>query len=177
MYCQRCNKKEATVHLTKIVNNEKTEVYLCEECAKETGQLPFAGSNPFAFHNLLQGILSPELNSYEQYQQEMKCDKCGLNYREFTKSGLFACARCYDSFSEKIEPIFKRVHGNTKHNGKVPKRRGGTLRIQREIEELRDDIQKAVYNENFERAAEIRDKIKELEEKVNNGGEGDYDRG
>lgn len=177
MYCQRCNKREATVRLTKIVNNEKTEVYLCKECAKESGKFSFTGSNPFAIQNFLQGILNPEVGSYEQYKQEIECKECGLSYREFTKNGLFGCARCYDSFSEKIEPIFKRVHGNTIHNGKVPKRRGGTLRIRREIEELRDDMQKAVSNENFEKAAEIRDKIKVLEEKVDTGGEGDHGKG
>ncbi|NLM97353.1 MAG: hypothetical protein GX175_07070 [Halanaerobiaceae bacterium] len=165
MNCQRCNIRKATVHLTKIVNNEKTEAYLCEECARETGQLPFSGGNPFAFQNLLQGILSPELDSFEQYQQKLECDKCGLSYRDFTQKGLFGCANCYDTFSEQIEPIFKRVHGNTLHNGKVPGRRGGTLRIKREIEELREEMQRAVFCEDFEKAAEIRDKIKELEEK------------
>lgn len=171
MICQRCNNKEATVHLTKIVNNEKNEVYLCDECAKETGQLSFAGKNPFTFHNLLKGILNPDLSSYEQYQQELNCDFCGRSYRDFTRKGFFGCPQCYHTFSDKLDPIIKRVHGNIRHNGKIPKRKGGSLRIKREIEELRQDMQKAVNNEDFEKAAEIRDNIKKLESVIENGGE------
>ncbi|AZO96578.1 UvrB/UvrC motif-containing protein [Halocella sp. SP3-1] len=170
MLCQRCNNKEATVHLTKIVNGEKNEVFLCEECARETGQLPFAGNDPFSFQNLLSGILNPEINSYNTgIKQGDKCGTCGLSYYDFTQNGLFGCADCYETFNDRLNPLLKRIHGETVHNGKVPQRKGGHLRKKRQIKELRDEMQDAVKNENFEKAAEIRDKIKELED--NDGGE------
>ena len=172
MKCQRCNEKEASVHLTKIVNGEKNEIYLCEECAREAGQLPFDGNNPFAFQNLLKGLINPDVNSYEHFQQVDKCESCGMTYNEFSRNGLFGCSECYNAFSNKLEPILKRIHGNNRHNGKVPKRRGGTLRVKREIEELRLDMQKAINKEDFEKAAEIRDKIKKLENEISTGGEG-----
>lgn len=169
MLCQRCGKKEATVHLTKIVNGEKTELFICEDCAKETGQIPFNGNDPFSFQNLLAGILNPELNSFSGIESELRCNRCGMSYKEFTQQGLFGCAYCYDTFDNKLDPLLKRIHGSTRHNGKVPKRRGGTLRVKREIEELRQELQREVERENFERAAELRDKIHDLEDKL--GGE------
>ncbi|MFP4662374.1 MAG: UvrB/UvrC motif-containing protein [Halanaerobiales bacterium] len=171
MKCQRCNEREASVHLTKIVNGEKNEVYLCQECARETGQLPFAGNNPFAFQNLLKGLINPEVSSYEKYEENSKCEICGMTYSEFSKNGFFGCAECYNAFSAKLDPILKRIHGNNRHNGKVPKRRGGSLRLKREIEELRENMQDAVNKEDFEKAAEIRDQIKNLENRISTGGE------
>lgn len=171
MKCQRCDEKEASVHLTKIVNGEKNEVYLCEECARETGQLPFAGSNPFAFQNLLKGLINPKVNPYEQYQEEYKCEDCGLTYREFSRKGLFGCSNCYNAFVNKLDPILNRIHGNNRHNGKVPKRRGGRLRVKRKIEQLRLDMKNYVVKEQFEKAAEIRDEIKGLEKEIARGEE------
>ena len=169
MLCQRCHEKEATVHLTKIINGEKTEVYLCKDCAKETGQIPFTASNPFAFQNLLKGILNTGVDSYEKVQETKKCEQCGTTYSDFTSNGLFGCADCYQTFENKLDPVFKRIHGSTRHNGKVPKRRGGDLKRKRDIKKLREKMQMAVKKEEFGKAAEIRDTIKEMEKEL--GGE------
>jgi len=163
MLCQRCGEKEATVHLTKIINGEKTEVYLCEDCAKETGHLDFS-NNPFSIQNLLADILNPNLDSIPSNQKEVKCDNCGMSYKEFTEKGLFGCSECYDQFSDKIDRLAKRIHGSDKHIGKVPKRRGGKLRTEKKIENLREEMQKAVDKENFEKAAKLRDEIHDLED-------------
>src|SRR5690554_3784960 len=99
MICQKCNKNEASVHFTKIVNGKKTEVFLCEDCARESGHLTFAGSNPFDFTNLLKGILNPDVGTYSDYLQESKCDVCGKTYKDFTKNALFKCPHCYKEFT------------------------------------------------------------------------------
>ena len=165
MLCQRCGEKEATIHLTKIINGEKTEVYLCEDCAEEAGHLNI-GNNPFSFQNLLADILNPNIESISSNKKEIKCNNCGMSYKEFTEKGLFGCSECYDQFSDKIDRLAKRIHGSNKHTGKVPKRRGGKLRTEKRIDELRNEMQKAVDEENFEKAAELRDEIHDLEDKL-----------
>ncbi len=170
MLCQRCGEKEATVHLTKIVNGEKAELFLCEDCAEETGQLSFKTSEPFSFQDLLAGILNPELgSSFTKTKEELKCNNCGMSYKKFSQRGLFGCSKCYETFGNRLHPLVKRIHSSNEHHGKVPKRRGGDLRIQKEIEQLKREMQQAAKKENFEKAAELRDKIGELEEKL--GGE------
>lgn len=170
MLCQSCNQNEASVHLTKIINGEKTELYICEECAQKTGQIPFAAQDPFSFKNLLSGILNPGIDSsFNKQKVALKCEKCGLSYQEFTQKGLFACAACYQAFNANLEPLLKRMHGSSEHNGKVPKRRGGALRVKRKIAELREELQREIQVENFERAAELRDEIHALEDNL--GGE------
>ncbi|ADL11680.1 UvrB/UvrC motif-containing protein [Acetohalobium arabaticum] len=173
MLCQECQKREATVHLTKIINNKKKEIYLCDKCAQEKEELNF-GKEGFSFNNLLAGLLSSEsgsntpnsnLNlSYNKAQAE--CEDCGLNYAEFSRQGKLGCSECYTEFEDKINKVLKKVHGNNRHTGKVPKRTGGVIRTRKEIQKLRKKMQEAVQEEEFEEAARLRDEIKELEEKI-----------
>ena len=165
MLCQNCGEKEATVHLTKIINGEKNELFLCEECAEETGQISLQSSDPFSFQNLLAGILNPEVESSfkTKTSSNISCENCGMTYKEFSQNGIFGCSECYETFGSRLDPLVKRIHGSNKHNGKVPKRKGGDLRIQRKIKKLRSEMDQAVNNEDFEKAADLRDKIHELE--------------
>ncbi|WP_281883955.1 UvrB/UvrC motif-containing protein [Paenibacillus sp. YYML68] len=170
MICQECGKKQATLHFTKILNGEKTEFHICEACAREKGELIPGTPNGFSIHNLLSGLLDFEPSSHGasavQKQQPSRCEHCGLTYSQFSKVGRFGCSDCYKHFAEKLDPLFKRVHGNTVHIGKVPKRSGGLIRFKREIDELKKDLALRIQNEEFEQAAQLRDRIRELEKKI-----------
>ncbi len=166
MQCQKCGEKEAKVHLTKIINNKKQELHLCSECAEEIGQISFS-SDPFSFKHLLSGMIKPDfMQAQIPASQVQTCDNCGLSYQEFAEQGLFGCARCYDNFSQQIEYIIRKVQGGSEHRGKIPLRQGEEIRLQRKIKDLRVKINEAVAVENFEKAAELRDKIKDLENKL-----------
>lgn len=172
MECQECHMRPATLHFTKIINGQKGEIHICEHCAKEKGDF-HSGSNSFSIHQLLSGLLdfgepvsgSPTGSSF-QGKSELQCPKCGMTYSQFAKNGKFGCRHCYQTFQPKLDPIFKRVHGgNTTHMGKVPKRSGSDIRTRRELDQLRQELQQHVQEEEFERAAEIRDRIRSLEKK------------
>lgn len=165
MLCQECQEEEAKLHVTKIINGEKKELYLCEECAQEAGELDF----DFSFDNFLSGLLNNKLNSQPKIdlgQTDFKCDVCGLRYREFARKGRLGCSSCYDSFREKLSKVIRRIHSSTKHTGKIPKRAGEKVRIKRKIKNLRKEMDRVVEEEEFERAADIRDEIKELESEL-----------
>ena len=83
-----------------------------------------------------------------------------MKFEQFRKIGRLGCRECYKQFSDELVPILRRIHGNTVHNGKVPKRAGVELRITRQIQQLKSKLQKAVEVENFEEAARLRDRIK-----------------
>src|SRR5699024_7600533 len=90
---------------------------------------------------------------------------CELTFNEFRHIGKFGCSDCYSSFKSKLNPIFKRVHsGNIRHIGKIPKRDGQVLHKKKELESYRNELNKLIIDENFEKAAVIRDKIKEIEQ-------------
>lgn len=170
MLCQICNKRPASVHITKIVNGVKNELHICEQCAREKEGLDtnkgFTEFEvPFSFSNILAGLMDFTGTMPYTAQEELRCPKCGYRYEDFKKTGTLGCSQCYEVFGDRLEPLVKRIHGNTQHTGKVPRRAGGTVRIKRDIERLQYELKKAIEEEEYEKAAELRDRIKELEGK------------
>lgn len=174
MECQECKQRPATLHFTKVVNGEKTEVHLCEQCSQEKSGLftTNKGVN-FPLNSLLAGLLkldnafaSPKSHTLSGIN-ELHCSHCKLSYSQFTRLGMFGCSNCYDAFSKQLEPILKRLHsGNSVHTGKFPKRIGGRISIQRKMEVLKDQMKICIHQEEFEKAAEIRDELRSLEKRV-----------
>ncbi len=169
MLCQECGKNKATVHLTRIKNNEKTEIYLCEECAQKKGELNLA-QDTLSLHNFLTGFLGGGQPQQTSQTGDLvgvsDCPRCGLSYNEFREKGRLGCVQCYENFEEQLTPLIKRIHGREEHRGKVPARTGGLIRKKREIEKLREEMEKAVREENFEEAARIRDDIRKMEKEL-----------
>jgi len=163
MLCEECGKNHATVHMTKIINNKVTEIHLCEECSKKHKEFGF--DTPFSIQNLLTGLLDNihEGNMLVEHSKSIACDKCGLTYGKFRQTGKFGCSNCYKSFHDKLTPLFRKIHGHDIHVGKVPNRAGGTIRIRKEIGKFKEQLELAVKNEEYEKAAELRDKIKNLQ--------------
>jgi protein arginine kinase activator len=169
MTCQECGKKPATLHFTKIIHGDKTEFHICEVCAREKGEIIPGTPNGFSIHNLLSGLMEFEPSGAAagtKTSQALRCEECGLTYAQFGKLGRFGCSSCYKFFAGRLEPLFKRVHGNIVHVGKVPKRSGGKIKHKREIEHLKKELQHKIEAEEFENAAKIRDEIRELERKI-----------
>ncbi|TYP48159.1 UvrB/UvrC motif-containing protein [Thermosediminibacter litoriperuensis] len=169
MKCDECKKRPATVHITKIVNGEKTLMHLCEQCAKEKNifsvSFNFDGE-PLSMQKFLASFFEPMVSEFREKSQPLSCNRCGLTFPRFTQIGRFGCSNCYEAFKGQLDPMLRRLHGKTYHVGKVPRRTGGRVRIKSEIERLKRELQEAVNAEEYERAAQLRDKIRELEQKL-----------
>jgi protein arginine kinase activator len=181
MLCQQCNQRDATVHFTKIVNHDKQEYHLCETCARERGDFMMMkglGGSGFSFHNLLSGLLGFEQGAGQVVGQpaavsQHRCGTCGLSYQQFAQVGRFGCSDCYKYFSGKLEPLLRRIHGGaTSHTGKVPLRGGVQIKQRRQLETLRKELQQKIQHEQFEEAAVLRDRIRELEMQIASRQEG-----
>ncbi len=170
MECQNCHQNEATVHYSQVINGKKNEIHLCGECAKKEGYMDFSNQTS-TMHQFLTSMFpfDSSLNQKQNVQPRTttKCDYCGMTYQDFHRKGKFGCSHCYDAFSHYLTPLFKRVHsGNTKHVGKIPKRIGGNLHKQRELETLQNKLQEAIEAEAFEKAANLRDEIHQLKQEL-----------
>ncbi|MBY3625305.1 MULTISPECIES: UvrB/UvrC motif-containing protein [Paenibacillus] len=171
MQCQECGVKPATLHFTKIVNGEKTEFHICESCAREKGELIPGTAGGFSIHSLLSGLLDlegagKEKSAATKTTQSLQCENCGMTYSQFSKLGRFGCSSCYKYFNSALDPLFKRVHGSTSHVGKIPKRAGAQIVFRRQIDELKQELQQSITQEEFEKAAELRDQIRKLEKEI-----------
>ena len=162
MICQICNKKSATVHLTEIINDQMTELHLCEQCAKEKG---IAGlGQPFGLQDLLAGLVDFGTPVTSGKKTALQCPNCKMMYNDFRKVGRLGCSQCYETFKETLEPLLKKVHGAVQHIGKTPLRDEAGFKIKKELQDLHLKLQKAIQAEAFEEAAIIRDKIKKLQQ-------------
>lgn len=174
MLCERCGQRPATVHFTEIINGHKQESHLCEVCAGEIQPQGFKFVPQLNLHNFLAGLLNHEFGGGGYgltVTGGRKCEKCGVAEEQFIKQGLLGCGDCYPYFEERLLPLLRRIHGSTRHTGKVPGRTGGRVRLVKEIEKLKGQLKKAVDCEEFELAAQYRDKIRELEKKLGEGSE------
>lgn len=173
MLCQNCKKRVASVHLTQVINNHKTELYLCEHCAKENSQINIISSMDFS--DFFSSILGSNFfaTPKPQASSQIKCDKCGITIEEFKNTGKLGCEKCYHAFSDRTAPVIRRIHGNVKHVGKVPPSFIQSSKVSKDVEMLRTLLEQAIHLEEYEKAADIRDKMREIEAKKNlaNGGE------
>jgi protein arginine kinase activator len=175
MQCEECGKKPASVHIIKIENGNKTDMHLCEQCAVQ--KKPITIKANFSMQDLVAGILkSGAMGPFKvDIVHEAKCTVCGLTYSKFKATGKFGCSNCYKVFGERLNPLFKRLHGNIIHTGKLPSKAGSKIKLDREIEKLKQELNTAVNNEEYEKAAEIRDKIRDISSKEQEGQNGQLD--
>jgi len=170
MQCDICGKNPATVHLTEIIDDQMTELHLCEKCAHDKSSQM---EQQFGLADLLAGL--GEFGGFKEEKEiiKIKCTNCGLGFEDFKKIGRLGCGECYTSFKKYLGPLLKRIHGSNQHLGKVPVKAVKMIKKRPNMEELRRKLQMAIEREEFEEAVRIRDQVRELEKKNSNRDEAD----
>jgi protein arginine kinase activator len=162
MKCDNCN-KQATVHLTEIKGGKKIEKHLCEQCAAQNEGFPIKAHTPI--NELLTNFVMAHSGIAKESQTV--CPQCGISWAEFRQSGLFGCEHDYELFEKDLTPLLQRAHDSaTHHVGKVPSRQGQAgvpMKKRVDMTKLRKDLQKAIEAEDYEKAARLRDQIREAE--------------
>ncbi len=171
MLCEECGKSQATVHIERIINGRKTTMHLCRECAQRSGFLTLGVlfQPSFSINNLLSAFLGSQMEALPSLgpgTEGPRCPVCGMSYRDFARAGRLGCSRCYEVFEDRLEPLLRRIHGSDRHVGKAPAATGEGAQIRRELEELKRQLARAVSDEAYEKAAELRDRIKQFEAKL-----------
>ena len=163
MKCCVCKEREATVHLTQIVGDKMQKLDLCEECARSKGVNDPTG---FSLADLLLGLGASQEMEQATKGGELKCPQCGFSQADFKKLGRFGCSECYETFSEGLDNLLKTMHKGTRHVGKVPAAFSGVQTMKERLERLQQELARAIQEENFERAAVLRDEIKNLQARL-----------
>ena len=165
MKCQRCE-KPATFHITEMTEPKPQELHLCEDCAKvyltqgsveETTTPTVAGA---LAQQLKVGQTADELARLDQ----QICPVCGITFYEFRQAGRLGCPHDYVCFEEELEPLILNIHGKTQHVGKSPRRGNKTTDQQTDLIRLRREMKDAVEQEDYERARDLRDEIRRVEQ-------------
>ena len=164
MLCQNCGKYEATTHVKRIVNGESAEAHLCSDCAKALGYNDVFGGFGNTFSEMLGSFFGePQVSAISS--RTIRCEKCGNTFNDIVNSGKIGCADCYTTFYDKLLPSLQRIHGKTRHEGKNPTIiKAEVTNATNSIEDLEEQLRIAIDQQNFEKAAQLRDKINELKE-------------
>ena len=175
MVCQKCGMKPAIIHYANMVNGNKLEVHLCEECAKAKENAIISGIN-----DLMSGFLGIKT---AENSNLLKCCGCGSTQKDISENGKAGCEHCYEVFSKYMTPIIRKVHGTDTHVGKVPQKvpqkevqtvmqtnmkdNSSREKLENEdkIEKLENSMKEAIAAEKYEEAAVIRDELVKLREK------------
>jgi protein arginine kinase activator len=165
MNCEICKVRPAKVHYTEVVNNQMTKMNLCLECAEERGVDVHKGGN-FGLGDLVAGLIDTAVDADAERISKVHCPSCGYQYSDFKRIGRLGCPDCYDAFESQLIAVLRHVHGSTQHAGKKATRQSERHAVREKVAALREDLTLAIRDEDYERAAAIRDEIRALETKV-----------
>ena len=184
MLCQICKANPATIHIQEIVNGETNTLHICAECARKRN---IAEGDPGShFHEMLERLTQAIANSadlklaglFEQKQPEeeetadIQCGVCGTSWHAYQKTGKVGCAACYEEFGPRIMEVIRLNHHGSVHCGKTPPETveqwqdpavSERIGLRRELERIRKGLDESIRREEFEQAAELRDKIAAIE--------------
>jgi protein arginine kinase activator len=179
MPCENCREREAVIHLTQIVNNSVTTMHLCEPCAAEKGVETGTSVAKFPLGDFLATLGKGGTSETSEAGLDVPCAGCGATLRDFRQSGRLGCAACYETFEVHLRDLLRRLHGSTRHEGEAygqPETGDGRRETETphdarrpthegtELGRLREQLRLAVESEDFETAAELRDRIRVLEQ-------------
>jgi protein arginine kinase activator len=164
MKCEMCSKNIAILQIQQIVNNKKKSVRLCEKCAKDLGIMDEEQDDkskltiPNLFSNLFEGL--PRKHSHAV----KKCDTCGTSLKTIINDQRVGCTECYSAFGPQIDEVVHDLFGDTRHMGKLPKRFLMYKQFFYDINGLKKQLKIAEKTEDYENAAILRDRIKEMKD-------------
>lgn len=178
MFCRICKKNKAKMVMLKIIGTNVEEVQICNTCANS---ILGKNINYFSFtQNNMDKILDNFLKSFQKHDKKVNnykdtlsfvadCPYCGMNYQEFIKSGRLGCNQCYECFKKPLYSLLKKLHGHSRHKGKVPPAIRDAINRKKKIDNFKNELQRSILREDYERAAELRDIIAKEEKDLNNG--------
>ncbi len=159
-----------------VFDHEVEKINICQECAKD-----FSFLSEEDFYNDLTKILYKifQANASKKktvrvkkvfkgfsFGKNKKCPYCSIDLKTIKKLGRMGCPNCYSEFRDVLLPIIRSIHGDQEHRGKIPENTSNGIKLEKSIRELRRRLNTEIVVENFEEAAKIRDRIKEMEKNV-----------
>lgn len=159
MLCQKCGINTATTHIRKSINGVQEELMLCSDCAAKLGYNELSFFSGGLLGSLLAGAMADKTAA-----NAVRCPGCGISFEEIARTGKVGCAGCYTQFGDRLTPTIERLHGRAGHIGKVPENARKKKPEKPLAERLKEELAQAIEAQEFEKAAQLRDQIKELEE-------------
>lgn len=158
MKCDICHENNAVIFVRQVTNSSTKELYLCADCAEKKGITENTSNEKFSLGGLLGNIISNQND-----EKNKVCSVCGRKFLHIQKEKTVGCAECYNVFSNEIKDILKGMGVTKKYSGDLPNRLPHFKSSLTDRAMLQEKLQKAIQEENYEKAAVYRDKLKMLD--------------
>lgn len=169
MLCERCHAHPATVHMVQVVNGHRKEEHLCSECAEK--EHVFQKEQSFFGHGFFDSPLDHFFGGsmlghlLEDPFGTRTLEDQGGQFIEVSPEKLPENESSYDRFKESIRPSFQKGKNEIPVKEAKEEEKMDAPAESRELQALRKELKSCVDREDFERACEVRDKIKAIEGK------------
>lgn len=169
MLCERCHAHPATVHMVQVVNGNRKEEHLCSECAEKEHvfqkEQSFFGNGFFdsPLDHFFGGSMLGHL--LEDPFGTRTLEDQGGQFIEVSPEKLPENEDSYNRFKESIRPSFQKGKNEIPVHEPKAKEKADAPAESEELQALRKELKSCVDREDFERACEVRDKIKAMEGK------------
>lgn len=185
MKCDICHVNEATITIKgEIPGLGAKELNICSGCAAQQGLDAlesivkgvglgklFKSVAESSSDSLALDMAEEQADTYDASIQTA-CQQCGHTLEDLKKSGKFGCPNCYEVFTDIIMQVLANTHKGVVHiprdsqRGAINVEVASVVELTLEISRKQKDLQNAVKNEHFEKAAQLRDEISELQLKL-----------
>ena len=154
-----CKEKPATVHLTQIVGDKMQKLDLCEECAKAKGVNDPAG---FALADLMLGLGASQ--EIEQAPAVWKSSvRAAVSPRRISRNRAgWAVRNVIRPLPRAWKVCSRRCTRARGTRARCRKRCAASREQADRLKSLQKKLDKAIEEENFEQAAQLRDEIKQI---------------
>jgi len=144
----------ATVHLTQIIQGKVSKIHYCEACANKGG----AGDASF--------FEIQKLAQVAALQPAIVCPVCNFTDIDFRRLGRLGCPSCWDVFAAPLDQLLNSVQHDSQHMGRVPVGEPSVTQIRKRISAAQAEMEHAIKEENYEKAAQLRDEIAKLKTQI-----------
>ncbi len=160
MICEHCHANPASVHMVQVVNGKRSEQHLCQDCAEKMkvfekekslfGRNGFTSSFDSLMHSAMDDFFARPLAS--------ALGKGFGDFVEIDEPGLLGGQGGYGDFKEKLKESMGKSQSEKVSDPTKEEKVEDT-----ELAKLKKELAVCISREEYERAAEVRDKIKALE--------------
>lgn len=155
--CDTCHKNEATMKVSQVdKDGNATEISVCGDCARKRGVAQVEGLKTGVAE-----MLAELKGRVETGDRKLTCPRCGMSFADFKRSGRLGCDGCYAAFHDQLAPILRRLHGAVQHLGRTTSSGRKSAQEKLNVAWLRDELKRAIAGEDYEKAASLRDRLKQ----------------
>jgi protein arginine kinase activator len=158
--CDLCGKGDGSMKVSQLDKDGKvTELWVCADCARQRGFTEVE-----KLKATVAEIITDLKTRIDEGDSMLVCSNCGLSYAEFKRQGRLGCAECYVSFHEQLLPLIRRIHDAVQHVGRTASGGRKQAQMKLNVQKLRDALSGAIQDEDYEKAAALRDQLRRTEE-------------